>query len=90
MDDFSKHLKESLNDDDFKIEYEKKELRFKIIDILVGLRVQYKLTQSELAKKLGTTQAVISRIENGSVNVGIDFLQNLADAFNKKIDIKLA
>ena len=34
--------------------------------------MQYKLTQAELAKKLGTTQTVISRIENGSVNVGID------------------
>lgn len=87
MDDFQHHLNTSLQDDDFKVAYEQKELRFKIIDILVGLRVQYKLTQGELAKKLGTTQTVISRIENGSVNVGIDFLQKLANAFNKKIEI---
>lgn len=87
MDDFQHHLKESLQNSDFKTAYEQKELRFKIIDILVGLRLQYKLTQGELAKKLGTTQTVISRIENGSVNVGIDFLQKLANAFNKKIEI---
>jgi DNA-binding XRE family transcriptional regulator len=87
MDDFQHHLNTSLQDDDFKAAYEQKELRFKIIDILVGLRLQYKLTQGELAKKLGTTQTVISRIENGSVNVGIDFLQKLANAFNKKIEI---
>lgn len=87
MDDFQKHLNESLQNDDFKTAYEQKELRFKIIDILVGLRLQYKLTQGELAKKLGTTQTVISRIENGSVNVGIDFLQKLGNAFNKKIEI---
>lgn len=87
MDDFQYHLNESLQNDDFKTAYEQKELRFKIIDILVGLRSQYKLTQGELAKKLGTTQTVISRIENGSVNVGIDFLQKLANAFNKKIEI---
>jgi DNA-binding XRE family transcriptional regulator len=90
MDDFKKHLKESLQDPAFKAEYETKELRYKIIDILVGIRVQYKLTQSELAQKLGTTQAVISRIENGSVNVGIDFLQKVAKTFNKKIDISIA
>ncbi len=90
MDDFSKHLKESLQNDSFKAEYEKKELRFKIIDILVNIRMQYKLTQAELAKKLGTTQTVISRIENGSVNVGIDFLQKIATAFDKKIEIKVA
>jgi DNA-binding XRE family transcriptional regulator len=90
MDDFKKHLQESMKDPAFKAEYESKELRFKIIDILVGLRVQYKLTQADLAKKLGTTQTVISRIENGTVNIGIDFLQKLGSAFDKKIDIRLA
>jgi DNA-binding XRE family transcriptional regulator len=89
MDDFQKHLNESLQNEDFKTTYEQKELRFKIIDILVSLRLQYKLTQGELAKKLGTTQTVISRIENGSVNVGIDFLQKLGNAFNKKIEINV-
>jgi len=87
MDDFKQHLNESLQNENFKTAYEQKELRFKIIEILVGIRLQYKLTQGELAKKLGTTQTVISRIENGSVNVGIDFLQKLANAFNKKIEI---
>jgi len=87
MDDFQHHLNESLQNEEFKTTYEQKELRFKIIDILVGLRLQYKLTQGELAKKLGTTQTVISRIENGSVNVGIDFLQKLGKNFNKKIEI---
>jgi DNA-binding XRE family transcriptional regulator len=90
MDDFKTHLDESLQNSTFKFEYEQKELRYKIIDILVGIRVQYKLTQAELAQKLGTTQAVISRIENGSVNIGIDFLQKIANTFNKKIDIKVA
>ena len=85
MDDFQKHLQESLKDEAFRAEYEAKELRYKVIDILVGLRIQYKLTQAELAKKLGTTQAVVSRIENGSVNVGIDFLQKLATEYNLAI-----
>ena len=89
MDDFQKHLQESLMDEAFRAEYEAKELRYKIIDILVGLRIQYKLTQSELAQKLGTTQTVVSRIENGSVNVGIDFLQKLATAFGKKVEIRV-
>jgi predicted transcriptional regulator len=90
MDDFQKHLTESLKDKEFKEAYDKKELRFKVIDILVGIRVQYKLTQAELAKRLGTTQTVISRIESGSVNVGIDFLQRVGTAFDKKIEINIA
>ncbi len=31
--------------------------------------------------KIGTTQAVISRIENGNVNIGIDTIQKIAKAF---------
>lgn len=79
-----------MKDEALKAEYEAKELRYKIIDILVGIRIQYKLTQAELAKKLGTTQTVVSRIENGSVNVGIDFLQKLATAFDKKVEIRVS
>ncbi len=90
MDDFRTHLKESLQDKEFEAVYDNKELRYKIIDILVGIRIQYKLSQAELAKKLGTTQAVISRIENGTVNIGIDFLQKVANTFGKKIDISVA
>jgi transcriptional regulator with XRE-family HTH domain len=42
-----------------------------------------------LAKKVGTTQAVISRIENGTVNIGIDFLEKIARAFNKKVEFHI-
>ncbi|KIM04666.1 MAG: hypothetical protein KN64_06760 [Sulfurovum sp. AS07-7] len=90
MDDFREHLNESLKNQEFKLEYDNKDLRYKIIDILVGIRVQYRLSQAELAKKLGTTQAVISRIENGTVNIGIDFIQKIATTFEKKIEIKIS
>jgi len=60
------------------------ELRYSIIKQLVKLRNSYNLSQTQLAKKIGTTQSVISRIENGSVNIGIDFLEKVAKAFNRK------
>ena len=41
------------------------ELRYAIIKQLVKLRNSYNLSQTQLAKKIGTTQSVISRIENG-------------------------
>ena len=90
MDNFNKHLQDSLKDKAFREEFENRELRFKIIDIFIGLRTQYKLSQTEFAKKIGSTQAVVSRIENGTVNVGVDFLQKIANAFDKKIEIKVA
>lgn len=44
MDDFRKHLKDYLKDEEFKAAYEDKELRYKVVDILVGIRIQYKLS----------------------------------------------
>ncbi len=46
-------------------------------------------SEIELAKKIGTTQAVISRIENGTTNIGIDFLEKIAQAFNKKVEFNI-
>lgn len=89
MSDFRKHLNEKLQDPEFKKEWESLELRFAVIKQLIKLRNAYNLSQAQLAEKLNTTQAVISRIENGSVNIGIDFLERLAKAFDKKVEIKL-
>jgi len=40
-------------------------------------RKEQHLSQSELAKKIGTTQAVVSRMEKGKVNFGLFLLVKL-------------
>jgi len=90
MDDFNKLLNEELKNLDFKQEWEKLELRYIIVKQLIKLRNSYNLSQSELAKKVGTTQSVISRIENGNVNIGIDMIERIAKSFNKQIKIIFA
>jgi len=89
MSDLKKHLEESLQDPDFKEEWDKLELRYAVIKQLIKIRNSYNLSQAQLAQKLNTTQAVISRIENGTVNIGIDFIERLAKAFDKKIEFRL-
>jgi len=89
MSDFRKHLNKSLEDEAFKKEWDNLELRYAVLEQLIKLRNAYDLSQTELAKKIGTTQAVISRVENGTVNVGIDFLAKVAKAFDKKIEINI-
>jgi len=89
MSDFRKHLDKSLEDETFKKEWDNLELRYAVVEQLIKLRNAYDLSQTELAKKIGTTQAVISRVENGTVNVGIDFLAKVAKAFDKKIEINI-
>ena len=42
-------------------------------------RTKKGLSQQELAKKIHTTQKVISKIENGEVNLGIDLLYKMTN-----------
>jgi len=89
MSDLKKYLDKQLQDPEFKKEWDNLELRYTVIKQLIKLRNSYNLSQAQLAEKLNTTQAVISRIENGTVNIGIDFINKLAKAFNKRVEINL-
>jgi len=89
MDDLDRLLDKKLKEPEFKKEWDKLELRYAVITQLIKIRNTYNLSQAQLAQKLNTTQSVISRIENGTVNIGIDFLDNLARAFDKKIKLEL-
>ena len=89
MSEFQEFLQEQLKDEAFKKEWDKLELRYKIIEEMLKLRIKYHLTQKQFAEKVGTTQAVISRIENGNVNIGVDFLERVAKAFGKRVEVRL-
>jgi predicted transcriptional regulator len=54
------------NDPEFAEQYQKELLINEISQLVVGLRNAAHLTQSELAKRAGTTQPVIARIESGT------------------------
>ncbi|MCL4428067.1 MAG: helix-turn-helix domain-containing protein [Deltaproteobacteria bacterium] len=89
MDDFTNYLNKQLKNKEFKKEWDKLELRYQFIQKLIALREENKISQSELAKRVGTTQSVISRIENGSVNIGIDMIQRIASAFGRTATVCL-
>jgi transcriptional regulator with XRE-family HTH domain len=55
---------------------------------LAELRERRGLTQTQLAAKIQTSAAVISRVENGQ-NVELKTLQKIASALNAKLKIEL-
>jgi len=89
MSDFKKHLNKKLKNSQFHDEWAKSELRYVVIKQLIQLRNEQNMTQSEFSKKIGTTQAVISRVENATVNIGIDFLEKVAKAFDKRVEFEI-
>lgn len=61
----SEHLEEKIKDPYFKDLYELEEQKFSVVKKIVAFRVQHKLSQNQLAEKIGVTQQHISKIENG-------------------------
>jgi transcriptional regulator with XRE-family HTH domain len=61
---------------------------YEIIDQILLLRKERNLTQRELAGLINTTQSCIARLESGNYNPSLQFLQKIADACGKKIEIR--
>jgi len=85
LDDY---LAKQLKDPKFKKEWDKLEPQYQITRELIKARIEGKISQRELAKKAKTTQAVLSRIENMTVNPSIGLLQKIATALGKNLEIK--
>lgn len=87
---FRDHLKELLKDSEFKKEWENSEVEFQLGCKLIDARLKRKMSQRDLAKKIGTSQAAISRIEAMNGNPSLAFLKRIAAAFNTKLQISLS
>lgn len=68
--------------------YEDLQPEFAIVQAIIDARVKKKISQEELARRMGTGQAVISRLENMNAKPSLSLIQRLADALNLKFEIK--
>ncbi|OGE14709.1 transcriptional regulator [Candidatus Daviesbacteria bacterium RIFCSPHIGHO2_12_FULL_37_11] len=80
---------ELLEDPEVRKEYEKLKPRYELISQLIGARAKKGLTQAQLAKRMGTKQSAIARVEGGNANPSVAFLQKLATALNSKLTIQI-
>lgn len=81
--DFEVWEKEALKDPRLKAEYDKLQPEFAIL----RARIEKGLTQRELARRISTTQSVISRLESGRANPSVNFLKKMAQALNTHLEI---
>lgn len=57
----------------------------KIGQLIYQIRQERGLTQAELARKLGTSQSAVNRIEHGKQNLSLETLGRISDVLNKQI-----
>lgn len=87
---FRDHLKESLKDPEFKKVWKESEAEYLLASQLIEARLMRKLSQRDLAKKVGTSQAAIARIEGMNANPSLSFLKRLSSALEVKLSISLS
>ena len=82
---FRDHLKKSLKDPLFKKAWDKSETEYILATKMIEARLKRKMSQRDLAKKVITSQAAISRVEAMSGNPSLSFLKRVASALGTKI-----
>jgi DNA-binding XRE family transcriptional regulator len=78
----------------FKSEEVQKELKmneaeYKIIEEIIMARKEKNLTQKDLAELIGTKQSNISRFESGNYNPSLEFLNKIAQAVGKELEVRI-
>jgi len=85
--DFDDYLNEQLKNPVFKKYYDEYGKQLEIAYQILQLRKREGLSQAELARKIGTKQTNIARLESGQQNFTIDTLQKLAKALRRNLKI---
>lgn len=85
-----KELKRRLMEDpEFREEYSRIDDEFTLIEALIRARTAANLTQAELARRLGTTQSAIARLEGGGVSPSFATLRRYAEATGTRLTVGL-
>jgi transcriptional regulator with XRE-family HTH domain len=74
-------------DDDYKAAYDGLEDEFRLGHALIEVRTAAGLSQSQLARRMKTSQSYIARIESGRVRPSTDALERFAQATRTRLRI---
>lgn len=79
---------EDLKNPEFVSGVEKLHREYQLSQEIIELRKANHLTQKELAKKVGTSQPSIARLESGKYKkASMDLLQRIAEVFNTEVQV---
>lgn len=78
-----------LKDKKIREAYEKLGPEFALIASIIEKRLERGMSQTTLARKIGTKQSAIARLESGAYNPSIAFLEKIANALDAELTISL-
>jgi predicted transcriptional regulator len=78
-----------MRDPEFRKQYKKADEEYAVIEALIRARTKAKLSQAELAKRIGTTQSAVARLEGGGVSPSLATLRRYAEATASRPEVSL-
>lgn len=81
--------KELLKDKNFRLEYESQTPEFQVACQVIEARLRKNMSQEELADKINSGQAVISRLESLNSKPSLSLLVKVAKALDTKINLSI-
>ena len=82
-------LKRKLQNPEFRAAYDAEDKRIELVLQIIKLRQKRGMTQSDLAKAIGTRQANVSRLERFDANLTLGTLEKVAQALGANLQIDL-
>jgi transcriptional regulator with XRE-family HTH domain len=73
----------------FKAGYDALEEEFALASMLIEARTNAKLSQAELAERMGTSQSTIARLESGAAKPSLSTLERFAEATGTRVRVSL-
>ena len=71
----------------YKAEYDAMDEEFQLARMLIEARMQAGLSQTQLARRMKTSQSYVARLESGQVKPSTDALQRFAQATGLRLRI---
>lgn len=78
-----------MKDPEFAREYEALGPEYELVRSIIDRRIAKRMTQSELAERIGSKQPVISRLEGGGSKPSLSLLERVADALDATVVVRL-
>jgi ribosome-binding protein aMBF1 (putative translation factor) len=89
MSDLQNHLQELKQNPEFSAEYDALDAQYVFARQVISARLKEGMTQTELARRIGTSQANISKLEHGTLNPSFDMARRVAEGLGLKLQISM-
>lgn len=84
------YIAEQMRNPEFRKAWDDLDPEFQVLKAMIKAREKSGISQAELARRLGTKQSVVSRLERGAFSkASLETIKKVADALDMRLELRL-